>query len=305
MKYFSVLVDTVDTESKVVVMGNFDGVHLGHRELLRTAKKFHENITVLTFVNHTSEVLSGEKKQNYLLSLFDERMNLFSENDVCCVAGCYFDEAIMGMSPIQYVEWFMVHFPNVEAVVVGYNYRFAKHASADAKDLKNLLSAYGVKTEIVDEFKLNGIETVSSTIIRNTIEAGNITKANEMLGRNYKLSGNVVSGYARGGNLLGFPTANIDVSPKKIVPNGVFAGYTYVNGKKHVSVANIGNNPTFNNKKRSVEVFIIDFNENIYGNTVEFEFVCKIREEIKFESFTQLSEQIRKDVDFARKACAL
>ena len=211
-----------------------------------------------------------------------------------------FNEDIMRLDSKEFVKNIIVNKLNAKIVTVGFDYRFGYKAAGDSEYLKKLGEDYDFETNIIMPICIDN-EIVSSTKIRNLIQLGNIKKANKFLGRHYSIIGNVVSGSSRG-RKLGYPTANIELVYNYKVPKpGVYQSVTVLEGKHFISLTNIGNNPTFNEKDLKIENYILDFNENIYGKTIEIQFIDFIRENIKFNTAKELINQIAKDVEYIKR----
>jgi len=286
--------DIIPYDNTVVALGEFDGLHLAHMNLINNARdwaKAHgRSFGVMLFAEKLS------KKGGRLIDK-REREQLLSDCDFLYIQN--FNRDFMNMSPYEFGV-FLKEKLKVGTVFAGYNYRFGKGASGNSETLKNL----GMfDTYIIDEFKLAD-ETVSSTTIREYITDGNIESANRLLGRAYKLTGTVVSG-KQNGRKLGFPTVNLGFDNEMTLPaHGVYAGYTTVSGKRYESVINVGNNPTFDADSVSVESFIFDFNQDVYGEYIEVEFLHRIRGEIKFSDISELADRVECDKRIAAEYLA-
>jgi len=274
----------------VVVLGEFDGLHIAHMSLIEQAKSFAKKQGLAFGIMCFAEKLGGKTGKGVSGRLIepDERINMLSECDFIYIQS--FNDEFMNMTPLQFCS-FLKEKLSAAVVFAGFNYRFGKGAKGDVNVLK---SFDGFGAYIAEEYKLND-KTVSSTAVRRYISDGNIEEANKMLGRYYRLSGTVEKG-KQNGRKLGFPTANIRYNPEMTLPkSGVYAGYTYIAGIKYKSIINIGNNPTFNAERITVESYIFDFNKNIYGEIADVEFVSYIREDKRFNSINELISQIEKD----------
>ena len=194
---------------------------------------------------------------------------------------------------------FLVEQLNVKAVCCGYDYSFGYQAEGRVDTLRLLCNRYGVTVLVTDKICING-EEVSSTAIRQCIVNGNIEKANKMLGRCFCVEGPVVKGL-QNGRKLGFPTANVCYNYEMVIPkDGVYAGFTYVNGIGFKSVINVGKNPTFGADKITIESHILDYNNDLYGENIRVSFSKRLRGEIKFDSIGELKKQINKDAQTVR-----
>lgn len=289
--------DEVSTESPIVLaLGMFDGVHVGHRRLLdetvRLAHKYNASPTVMTFVNHPSEIISPRNIPK-LLTTVREKAMLASDCGIRQMILLWFDEMFSVLSPTDFIESYIMGL-NVKAVVCGYNYCFGKNAAGNAYMLKSELEKYDVETSVIDNTEING-KTVSSTNIRSMVQSGDIENANIFLGAEYQISGNVVHGFERG-RKLGFPTANIIPKDEKCLPpNGVYATKTVIDAREYVSVTNIGKNPTFGNENITVETFILDFDDDIYDKYITVKFFEKQRDEMRLNTMEELMRAIEND----------
>ena len=210
-----------------------------------------------------------------------------------------FDKEFMKKTPEEFVQY-LVENLHIKAVCVGYDYSFGYKAQGDVKLLKWFGEKYGFKVFVTDVIKLDG-KIVSSTYIRSIIKAGDMEKAERFLGRRYCIEGNVVKGL-QNGRKMGIPTANVDYDVNMALPEeGVYAGITYVRGKRLKCVVNVGKNLTFGAKKLTVESHILDFDEDIYGEYIRVSFAKKLRGVIKFDGVDKLIEQIHHDMEVTSK----
>jgi len=298
------IIDAMNSSEKkyvtAVALGNFDGIHIGHQYLLKSniEKAKEENLkpSVLIFKNHTKTIL--KKDENFkidILTSFEEKIQLLKELGIEIVYVMDFNEQIMKLSPELFIKNILLDRLNAKLVTVGFDYRFGYKAQGDSNYLKELGKANGFVVNVIDPVYVEG-EIVSSTIIRNLIINGYIEKANKLLGRNYCLIGTVIKGRSRG-RKLGFPTANIRLNDRYVIPKtGVYKTFTYVDNSKFLSLTNIGYNPTFNEKNLKIETYILDFDEDIYDSIIKIEFMEFIRDDIKFNSVEELKNQMHKDV---------
>lgn len=291
--------DNLKYKNKIsIALGNFDGVHNGHvsliKSMIKDSKELGLKSSILLFGNHTKSIIIGETP-NLLTNNF-QREKIIGELGVDILYKMDFNLHLRGLTPEDFIKDILIDQLNVKAVTVGYDYRFGYKAQGNTKDLQELGYKYGFKVTILDPVTVDD-EVVSSTKIRNYIEMGNIKKANNMLGRIYTLSGKVIPGKNLG-HKLGFPTANIELYDKLLVPkSGVYSTRTSVMGKTYLSVTSIGMNPTFSEKKLKIESHIIDFHRDIYGEEIGIEIIDYIREEKRFNSLHDLKAQIKIDVN--------
>jgi riboflavin kinase/FMN adenylyltransferase len=288
---------------QVLAIGDFDGLHLGHREVVRraveTARKLRLPAAVMTFHPHPREVLGQQKYVEHLTPLQD-KLKLLEDAGIDVAYIVRFDVPFSHISPSQFVEEVLVPM-ELSTVVIGFDYRFGHKGGGDADSLCEL-AAGRFAVEVVRPYRMDG-EKVSSTLIRDSLMQGDVSRVSRLLGRDYALSGEVVHGAARG-RLIGFPTANIEPDAPYVVPaNGVYAVRLEWGGRRYAGVMNIGTKPTFegDKAKRTLEAHLFDFDSDIYGETVKVEFVAYIRPEQKFASVDDLIAQIRRDAVTARE----
>lgn len=285
----------------VLALGMFDGVHVGHQKLLsktvELAKQRGASPTMMTFSEHPNLFIQG-KAVPELLTTVREKAMLACDQGIKQMLLVSFDEDFCELSPEHFIDDYILSL-NVSAVVCGYNYRFGKNASGTAEFLARYLQEKGIDVFVEDKFSVDGV-AVNSTLIRDIIRHGDILYANRLLGYDYSFGANVLHGFKRGTG-LGFPTANIIPQHDKCLPpNGVYATITTIDGKRFGSVTNVGDNPTYNNKQKTVETYIFGFDGDLYDKYVYVSFIDKIRDEIKFDDPLQLSKQIERDVDTAK-----
>lgn len=270
-----------NSNGTAICLGDFDGVHKGHRRVFEEAAKTGDWGALL--FTHNSK---GEKE---ILTL-SEKLALLKKLGAKYVLAADFEKELKSKSPGEFVQ--ILESFNVKTVAVGYDYRFGKDAKGDIGLLKELCKKRGIDVIVTEVFVDNG-EPVKSTKIRGLIKNGDITEANRLLDSPYIISGKVVKGLGNG-RLLGFPTANIAVSDYKLLPrDGVYKGKI---GDKN-AVVNIGKNPTFEAEMRTVEVHIIGEEKDLYGKEIAVQIIERIRDEIKFGKEEDLISQIKRDIE--------
>ena len=286
-----------ESKPSVVTVGSFDGIHLGHMKLIEKtisiSKEEGLKSIILTFNPHPKVVLN--KISNFsFLSTYDEKNTIFKSLDFDFLVVKKFDDAFSKLTPEEFVRDILVEKLNVKHVVIGYDHHFGRNGDASYKTLNELSKVYNFKVTQIDAYIKDGI-SVSSTKIRNYISKGNFKLANKLLGYEFNITGTVVKGKSRG-KKLGFPTANIMVNSSKILPgNGVYLINSKVFNKSTYGMMNVGKNPTFKDKGYSIEIHFFDFEKNIYGIKISVNILKKIREEIKFDSSSELSNQLKED----------
>lgn len=290
-----------DSNRKVVALGNFDGLHRAHTRIIKNccmyAKENGLESCVLLFADHTLNVITRQKVK--LLTDEPEKLKILEEMGVDCVYIREFNSEFMHLSPEEFIRM-LIDKLNPRAVCVGYDYRFGYKAGGDVATLKEFGEKYDFEVIVTDEMKTSGV-TIKSTKIRELVREGNVDEAALFLGRPFSLSGEVTQGL-RNGHKLGTPTANVCYSDNKILPKeGVYIGYTTVDGITYDSVINVGNNPTFNAKRITVESHILGFDCDIYGKTVKVDFIKRIRGDKKFGSLDELKTQIKSDIETAKE----
>ena len=297
MKWFTNIIDIKEARS-VVSVGNFDGLHKGHlkvvNQLVKRAKELDAVSVVFTFWPHPQEVLFPDK-DIYYLSTFQEKILQFSKTGIDYLVLYPFDKKFSQLSYQQFIKQYLVDTLKMNFFVIGYDHHFGKDREGNLKKLQSYAKQYNFGVERVEEEVVVG-EIASSTEIRNAIKRGEIQKANNLLGYIYSLSGKVKKGKGIG-QKIDFPTLNIEVQTKKLLPQkAVYISLVSYKNKKYKAICNIGYNPTVNaDKQLRLEVHVLDFEKDIYGEDVKISFLRKIREEKKFENLLALQEQIKKD----------
>jgi len=294
--------------NSVVTIGTFDGVHLGHQKLIERIKLLSQQIggesILVTFHPHPRIVINPEDKSLRLLNTIDEKMVLLERFGVDNLVIVPFSRAFSEQSAENYISSFLVKNFNPKYIVIGYDHKFGKNRSGDFKLLEEMKTRFGYQMVEITKETLDDIG-ISSTKIRSAISSGDIKLANELSGHNYTLSGTVVRGL-QNGRKLGFPTANIQVNDEyKLVPQtGIYAVFVHHAGKRYTGMLSIGYNPTFAGKEQTIEVNILDFDKDIYGENLTLELIAFIRKEKKFDSPEALIEEIRNDENTTRRIIA-
>jgi len=285
----------------VVTIGTFDGVHLGHYTIINRLKEIAHEVkgqsVLLTFYPHPRMVLHPEDHNIELLNSPEEKSELLERAGIEHLVIYPFSTDFSRMSPFEYVRDLLVTGIHAHTVVVGYDHRFGRNREGDHKTLVELSETFGFHVEEISAKVIDEIN-ISSTKIRQNLKQGNVNDAARFLGYGYTLSGKVVRGDAIG-RTLGFPTANIAVDyPFKLVPaRGIYAVHVFVKGRRHKGVVSIGVRPTVvSNSAETIEVYIMDFNDDIYDEKISIEFIKYIREEKTFGSINELKENIANDV---------
>ncbi|SDN50576.1 riboflavin kinase / FMN adenylyltransferase [Desulfonauticus submarinus] len=283
-------------------IGNFDGVHIGHQTLIKKvcarAKAINATSVVVTFDPHPLRVLVDSKTPPFI-TLTEQKLQLISDLGVDYIFCIPFTKKLASLEPKEFVKIYLVNGLKLKELIIGYDYAFGKNRKGNFNLLKKLGEEFGFRVEQLSPVMYKGA-IVSSTRIRDLIQAGKVWEARPLLGRFYQVKGTVIEGKKRGARLL-FPTANIALKDELFPKLGVYAVWVELDTNILPGVANIGYNPTFGNEYLSVEVHILNFNQNIYGKTINVHFVQRLRNEKKFSSIQELKEQIQKDILLGKK----
>lgn len=289
----------------VAATGFFDGVHLGHRkvvsEVCAEAMKRGQKSKIISFWPHPRSVLRQDASNLRLLTSLEEKKSLLKGIGVDEVCILDFTKEFSRLSTAEFVDQYLKEKCGVDTLIVGYDHKFGHNPEETQSEMIEICRHHGLEVIRLDEFVYGG-EVISSTKIRNLLDRGDIATANEYLGYRYGLKGVVVSGKHLG-RTIGFPTANLRLyDPLKMIPqNGVYAVFVSVEGNNYIGICNIGLRPTVGEStERTIETYILDFDEDIYGLDMKIEFVGRIRDERKFDCLAGLKEQLGKDTDFAR-----
>ena len=301
MQIFSTITNLTNTYDNIVIaLGTFDGVHRGHQSIIQQAIHLAKSIggvcVVFTFSNHPLTILSPT---NAPLRISDNRCKQadMAALGVDILMNVPFTKKMSALAPLEFLQLLRDNFAP-KYVVVGPNYSFGRKGEGTPRMLLQKGAAYGFIAEIHPVVQVNH-HLISSTKIRNLLLGGQLEAANTMLGKPYRISGSVIPGDQRG-RLLGFPTANLAIGEHRaMLPNGVYAVRTTVDGTAYRAVANIGTNPTFNGLTRHVEVHLLNFAQDLYEKTIFVEFLKKIRDEKKFSGKDALITQIQADITAA------
>lgn len=287
----------------VLTLGNFDGVHRGHQEIMRrlvdTARALDGQALVLTFHPHPTAVLVPQRAPR-LITDWRSRIERIAAFDVDAVIVQHFTAAFAAITAEEFVRRLLVEGLGVREVVVGHRVSFGHNRTGNANTLRQLGKAYGFGVEVVGPVEVDG-HLVSSSAIRRAIAAGELDRACLLLGCIPSVAGRVIHGHHRGKG-LGFPTVNLRIARLVLPPDGVYAVKVRVHGTDWPGVANLGFNPTFEQHERSLEAHLFDFDGDLYGQRVEIGFVQRLRGEQKFSNPQALAQQIARDVEAARQA---
>lgn len=293
----------------IIALGNFDGIHRGHQQVIKAIFSSHlgfEDIypTLVTFTPHPQEFFTGQKKQ--LLTPIPEKSVILESLGIKQLILLPFDRELATLTPIQFVEEILIKQIKVKFISVGEDFRFGHNREGNALTLKSLASQFDVEVMIIPEqtVTLNQQSVrISSSYIRSALTEGDLQTVKIMLGRDYQIQGKVIKGQQLG-RTIGFPTANLAINPQKFLPRkGVYTvevNNELMGMKKIRGVMNIGDRPTVNGKNITVEVHLLDWRENLYGETLTASLIDFIRPEQKFSSLSELKKQIEKDCQQAQ-----
>ena len=296
MKVFTSIPDYPFENKSIVTIGTFDGVHLGHRVILRRmkeiAKKTKGKSVLLTFSPHPRHVLHKDNQDMKLITTLQEKQDLINQAGLDNLVIHEFTKKFSRIKPVNFVRDILVEQLNVHTLVIGYDHHFGRNREGSIQELTTLADLYEFNIEKIDPQYFEDV-TVSSSKIRKLIEKGEMVKAKQYLGYEFMLNGKVIKGNSLG-KTINFPTANIVVEDKwKILPaDGVYAVKIVLEAKEYKGMMNIGQKPTVDGNGKSLEVNIFDFNQDIYGKGIEIRFVKRIRDERKFEDLQALKKQL-------------
>ena len=293
-------IEEYDSKGKTAVtIGTFDGVHSGHQVIINQlkdeAKKIAGESVLLTFFPHPRMVLYPDDNDLRLLNTIEERIELLDKAGIDHLIIHPFSKEFSRLSSTEFVRDILVNQLNVASLVIGYDHHFGRNREGSFEHLQELAPLYDFKVEEIAAQAIQQVN-ISSTKIRNSLNNGKINAANQFLGYNYFIEGTVVEGNQKGRE-IGFPTANIKVDEwYKLVPaKGVYAVKIFIDNTCYDGMLNIGTRPTIDGTTETIEVNIFNFNQNIYNKTVRIEFYERIRNEQKFEQFSDLKKQLEID----------
>ena len=288
----------------VVTIGNFDGVHIGHQSLFHQVVHKAEAIggtsIAITFEPQPLRVLTKDQ-QPPLITLYEQKKELIATTDLDALICLPFTPEFATISARAFIEDLLVGRIGMQAIIVGQDYSFGRHREGNIELLQTLGAELNYDVMVADWITAaHGSKgRISSTRIRKLVMDGRLSEARQLLGRHYQIRGTVIEGRNRGGKLLGFPTANIQLHDELCPKTGIYAVTIDLEGQMLQGVANIGYSPTFDDHVFTVEVHILDFEADIYGRKIKVNFLKRIRDEKKFNSLDALSSQIRKDIEVA------
>lgn len=303
MEIIKRLQDIPEVFNLSITIGNFDGVHFGHNNILKFVKnksaESNSKFVVITFIPHPLLLLKPQ--HNYLVNTYDERRELLDSCGIDYLMEIEFGRDFSNLCPEDFLENFVLGSSHQKELYLGHDFAFGAKKKGDFSFVENYLKGSETNVTLLPRFDFNN-KQVSSSIIRKKLSSGDIIGANSLLERKYFVAGTVVKGKERGSS-IGFPTANISFENNRIIPSkGVYITKTKIDDKVYHSVTNIGNNPTFESSDLlHVETHILGFDALIYGKVIRVMFCDKLRNERKFDSVNELVEQISIDVVNAKK----
>lgn len=306
MKIYYDLSDFSRLTNAVVTSGTFDGVHLGHQTIIHRLKEIATRIggetVVITFWPHPRFVLNPTDTKLKILNTFEEKAELLREQGIDHLLRIPFTREFSQITSLEFISNILVRTIGTRKLVIGYDHRFGKNREGSFEQLKINGPAYGFDVEEIPRQDVDHV-AVSSSKVRKALEEGDIPTATHFLGRPYSIRGRVIKG-DRIGRTLGFPTANIDIdSHHKLVPlEGIYAVTVQHQHATFKGMLYIGNRPTIDGSRRSIEVNIFDFDKDIYGETIRLNLIASLREDIKFNDLEELRVQLQRDRTDALRA---
>lgn len=305
MKIIKDLQEIKRDQNSVITLGTFDGLHLGHQQIVDTvvqkSRRSAGRSFLITFDPHPRKIIPGRNDVK-ILSTLDEKVVILEQLGMENLFVVNFTIDFSKQSPEEFVEKYLVKGIGLSEVVIGYDHHFGKERDGNFELLQKLGNKYNFSVTLIPEYSVDG-ETVSSTKIRNALLTGDVLKAGKMLGRNYSFKGIIVHGDGRG-RKLGFPTANLSVDNEdKLIPaKGIYAAECIVENEKHFGLLSLGRRPTFHKDGEIIpEFYIFDFDKDIYDEVMQVNMVEKIRDEEKFSSVDELIIRMKKDEETGRK----
>ncbi len=281
-----------------VTIGNFDGVHLGHQSmialLVQRAREANVPAVVLTFEPHPINLLRPEHTPPSLSTLA-RKIELLCKCGVDCVIAYPTDMELLKLSPHKFFETIIRQNLSARGLVEGPNFFFGRNRAGSIDTLRDLCESTGLTLDIVPSMSI-GDRMVSSSVIRSLISDGKIAEAIELLGHPYQVIGEVVSGAGRG-QTIGFPTANLSGIETLLPPDGVYAAVSVVDGQQFPAAVNLGANPTFGETARKLEVHLVGFDDDLYGQTLHVDFLARLRDTSSFPNADALKQQLRLDIE--------
>jgi riboflavin kinase / FMN adenylyltransferase len=302
MKIFESLDITETFPNPVLTIGNYDGLHVGHKkiiqEVIEKAAAVSGTSMLMTFYPHPLSVLRPDNHSG-LITPPAIKSQLIEEAGIDVLIIVPFTAQFREVTPESFVKDILLGLLSIKGLIVGYDFRFGKEGRGDIGMLKAFSEVHGFFFEVVSAVTLDG-DKIGSNRIRRLLVEGDVRKASRFLGRPYMVKGTIAKGQGRGKG-IGFPTINLETNFELVPKEGVYITEAKANGRLYPSVTNIGHNPTFGENQLTIETFLLDFDGDLYGTEVSLLFHERIREEMKFESVEALVDRIRIDVGIARR----
>lgn len=302
MKVFHDLDFREQFKNPILTIGNYDGIHIGHRTIIRMVRERAARINgtsiLMTFDPHPLQILRPDQELPSIAPRA-EKIRLIEETGIDVLIIAPFTRQFGLLEPPDFIKDILVDRLKIKGLIIGYDFKFGREGRGDIPLLKEYGSEYGFSVDVVEPITIDH-EKVGSNRIRILVQEGAIDMANRFLGRPYAIEGRVVTGMNRGRE-MGFPTINLRTEYNLVPGNGVYVTEVEFDGKKHGAITNVGYNPTFGNAERSIETFILDFQGGLYERTVKLYFLKRVRDEVKFGSVDELKERIGADVQDARE----
>ncbi len=305
MKIFNHISECKNLKNPVLTLGMFDGIHIGHQAIIRQlneiAEKENGESVLLTFEPHPRVILGNGDVDLQLLTTLEEKIDLLEKSGLENLILHPFTKEFSELCAEDFVKELLVNGIGIHTVLIGYDHHFGKNRQGNFEQLNEFSKKYNFQVVKIEEVKSDG-NHISSTQIRNALMEGNVEFANEGLGRNYSLTGKVIHG-DKLGRTLGFPTANLETERFKLIPgNGVYIVKAFLKDEVFKGLLSIGTRPTVtNSNEKRAEVYLMDFDREIYGETLKIEVLHKIRDDQKFDSLQDLVKQMNLDKNFAEQ----
>ena len=293
-----------DFDISAIGLGNFDGFHKGHRDIvektIQKAKEYNVKSSILLFKQHTNEVFPHFPR--YYINSLEDKIEILEEYGVDYIFTINFTYEFAQLTKEEFILDFIRKELNAKYIICGPDYTYGKLSKGTVSDLYEMEKTNDIKV-FVEDYTMFKDEKISSTTIRKLLYQGRVSEAYKLLNRPYTIRGNVVHGFKIGSKVLGYPTANIETNFRYILPKeGVYLTNLILKNNKYLSLTSIGTNPTVTDSREiKLETFIIDFDKKIYGEKVKIEFLEWIRDQIKFDSKDELIDQMNKDYQYALK----